>query len=77
MSSSEMGPAVMPSGGLEVRDLYSTKRRLDATLEAIVVGIWEAHQGGEDGMEAGVEGRCAGGRRMMGMRAHNGWLESY
>ena len=31
MSSSETGPAVMPSGGDEVRARYSEKRRRDAT----------------------------------------------
>lgn len=31
-SSSLMGPAVMPSGGSMVRDLYSWKRRLEATV---------------------------------------------
>ena len=35
MSSSEMGPAVMPSGGAEARVLYSWKRRREAMLEAI------------------------------------------
>jgi hypothetical protein len=35
MSSSLTGPAVMPSGGSEERDLYSLKRRLDAE-DAIV-----------------------------------------
>ena len=34
-----MGPAVMPSGGLLVRALYSWRRRLCAVLEAIVVGF--------------------------------------
>ena len=36
MSSSETGPAVMPSGGLEVRFLYSRKRRREAVEEAIL-----------------------------------------
>lgn len=39
MSSSEMGPAVMPSGGEEVMVLYSWKRRLDAIVDAIVWGL--------------------------------------
>ena len=34
-SSSLMGPAVIPSGGDVRRDLYSAKRRFDATLEAM------------------------------------------
>src|SRR5271167_900714 len=34
-SSSSMGPAVIPSGGDVRRDLYSAKRRFDATLEAM------------------------------------------
>jgi hypothetical protein len=34
-SSSLTGPAVIPSGGDVRRDLYSEKRRFDATLEAI------------------------------------------
>lgn len=33
---SEMGPAVIPSGGEEVRFLYSWKRRLEAMVEAMV-----------------------------------------
>ena len=37
MSSSETGPAVMPSGGEEVRSLYSWKRRRDAIVEAMLV----------------------------------------
>ena len=36
MSSSEMGPALMPSGGEEVRARYSEKRRREATVEAIL-----------------------------------------
>jgi len=36
-SSSLMGPAVIPSGGDVRRDLYSEKRRFDATLEAMFV----------------------------------------
>lgn len=32
---SEMGPAVMPSGGEEVRSLYSWKRRLVARVDVI------------------------------------------
>ena len=35
MSSSETGPAVIPSGGEEVRFLYSWKRRLEARADAI------------------------------------------
>ena len=35
MSSSETGPAVMPSGGEEVRSLYSWKRRRDAIVDAM------------------------------------------
>ena len=35
MSSSEMGPAVMPSGGEEAKVLYSWNRRREAMLEAI------------------------------------------
>lgn len=46
MSSSETGPAVIPSGGEEVRSLYSWKRRRDAIVEAMVVvdfrGEWES-----------------------------------
>lgn len=38
MSSSLMGPAVMPSGGSEERDLYSLKRRFEAD-EAISWGV--------------------------------------
>lgn len=34
---SEMGPAVMPSGGEEVRSLYSWKRRLVARVDVILV----------------------------------------
>jgi hypothetical protein len=34
-SSSLTGPAVIPSGGDVRRDLYSEKRRFDATLEAM------------------------------------------
>ena len=42
MSSSETGPAVMPSGGLEVRFLYSRKRRREAVEEAILgYRVWE------------------------------------
>lgn len=37
---SEMGPAVMPSGGEEVRFLYSWKRRLEAMVEAMVWWSW-------------------------------------
>lgn len=37
-SSSVMGPAVMPSGGSEVKRRYSWKRRFEATDVAIVVG---------------------------------------
>lgn len=39
---SEIGPAVIPSGGEEVRSLYSWKRRLEARVEAIIVfwGVW-------------------------------------
>ncbi len=37
-SSSVMGPAVMPSGGSEVRRRYSWKRRFEATDVAIVFG---------------------------------------
>lgn len=32
---SEMGPAVMPSGGEEVRSLYSWKRRFVARVDVI------------------------------------------
>jgi hypothetical protein len=32
-----MGPAVMPSGGEVRKDLYSEKRRFDATLEAMLL----------------------------------------
>ena len=38
MSSSEMGPAVMPSGGLVSRCLYSWKRRREETVVAMVAG---------------------------------------
>ena len=38
MSSSETGPAVMPSGGEEVRARYSEKRRREATEVAIYGG---------------------------------------
>lgn len=38
-SSSLMGPAVMPSGGSMVRDLYSWKRRLEATVFIFGVGF--------------------------------------
>lgn len=53
MSSSEMGPAVMPSGGEEVRVRYSWKRRLDAIDDAIVEGGWWLRWcgGGEGGGE--------------------------
>ena len=40
MSSSETGPAVMPSGGEEVRSLYSWKRRRDAIVDAMPGGVW-------------------------------------
>lgn len=39
MSSSETGPAVMPSGGEEVRSLYSWKRRRDAMEDAMLMGF--------------------------------------
>ena len=39
MSSSETGPAVMPSGGEEVRARYSEKRRREATEVAISRGL--------------------------------------
>lgn len=51
MSSSETGPAVMPSGGEEVRSLYSWKRRRDAIVDAMVDG-WEGEKG------VGVVGGC-------------------
>ena len=41
MSSSDTGPAVMPSGGEEVRFLYSWKRRFEARADAIVRFGWE------------------------------------
>lgn len=58
MSSSEMGPAVMPSGGLEVRFLYSWKRRREAMEDAMVVAGWKM-----GGRSSGVEERgVIGGR---------------
>ena len=47
-SSSETGPAVMPSGGSEVRRRYSWKRRLEATVEAMV-GVEGGGGGGGGG----------------------------
>lgn len=38
MSSSERGPAVMPSGEEAVRDLYSENRRREARVDAIFAG---------------------------------------
>ena len=35
-SSSDKGPAVMPSGGLELKFLYSEKRRLAARFDAMI-----------------------------------------
>ena len=40
MSSSEMGPAVMPSGGLVRRCLYSWKRRRLATAVVDILWAW-------------------------------------
>lgn len=37
MSSSERGPAVMPSGGSEERPLYSLKRRFEAEDVMVVM----------------------------------------
>ena len=37
-SSSEMGPAVIPSGGSRVRSRYSAKSRLVAVVDAILEG---------------------------------------
>ena len=45
-SSSERGPAVMPSGGEERRFLYSWKRRFEATVEAMVGGGRGGRMGG-------------------------------
>ncbi len=47
-----MGPAVMPSGGEDMRDLYSEKRRLDATEDAMTEGqdsenLWGMKGGGQ------------------------------
>lgn len=53
MSSSETGPAVMPSGGEEVRSLYSWKRRRDAIEDAMLVGF---RVGGRRGEGPGCEG---------------------
>lgn len=39
MSSSETGPAVIPSGGSEERERYSLKRRREAEEVAIVCGV--------------------------------------
>ena len=52
MSSSEMGPAVMPSGGAEARFLYSEKRRRDATVDAIFRNL-----GGDRGTVGGKSRR--------------------
>lgn len=46
MSSSFMGPAVMPSGGSEERARYSLKRRF-AAVEAMVAEWMERERGGE------------------------------
>ena len=55
-SSSSIGPAVMPSGGEVRRDLYSAKRRFDATLVAML--LWglcsQACQVGSEREEEGI-----------------------
>lgn len=71
MSSSETGPAVMPSGGLDVRFLYSEKRRLAAREEAIwgdgeVVGWLIGWLGGERSM-------CGGGMVATGGKESSGF----
>lgn len=43
MSSSETGPAVMPSGGFEVSARYSEKRRREATEVAIFFELVEVN----------------------------------
>lgn len=49
---SETGPAVMPSGGEEVRVLYSWKRRLEAIVVAMAFGGLEGRGGkGREGEE--------------------------
>lgn len=64
MSSSETGPAVIPSGGEEVRVLYSWKRRLEAMEDAIVAEVGE--EGGDGGPqgEKNEEGRGGEWKRM-------------
>ena len=41
MSSSETGPAVMPSGGLVERVRYSVKRRREAMREGVAIFVWK------------------------------------
>ncbi len=67
MSSSLTGPAVMPSGGEEVRSLYSWKRRREAMVDAMVFGFWVFGSlgGGKLGDGFGCGGCGIGVERML------------
>lgn len=60
MSSSDIGPAVMPSGGSEESALYSLKRRLEAldAMVYVVVVLWKVVVGWRGIMYGGVYGRA-------------------